>query len=64
MGADYLTDKHTRSCSNANIGGKAPSGALSGATMGATMESLGLAGGALIGGLYGGITAMKEPKIK
>jgi hypothetical protein len=30
MGADYLTDKYTEEGSNANIGGKALSGALSG----------------------------------
>jgi hypothetical protein len=37
MGADYLTDKYTEEGSNANIGGKAPSGALSGAAMGAML---------------------------
>jgi hypothetical protein len=36
MGADYLTD-NTEEGSNANIGGKAPSGALSGAAMGAML---------------------------
>jgi hypothetical protein len=36
MGADYLTDKYTEEGSNANIGGKAPSGALS-AAMGAML---------------------------
>jgi hypothetical protein len=45
MGADYLTDKYTEEGSNANIGGKAPSGALW-RCYGCNVRSLGLAGGA------------------
>jgi hypothetical protein len=37
LGLWDLTDKYTEEGSNANIGGKAPSGALSGAAMGAML---------------------------
>jgi hypothetical protein len=46
MGADYLTDKYTEEGSNANIGGKAPSGALSALLW--VQCYWGLAGGAIV----------------